>query len=378
MFLHIYKNSIKVLFKNKTLLFWTFLFPIILATLFNMAFSDIENKESLEIIDIGIVDNDNFNHNLIYLNSFKYLGSSENENRLFNITYSDNDNLRELLDKEEIVGYLYLDEKPHIIIKRNGIYESIFKYVVEEIEMTSNGLDTIEFNSLDDINNYSKKIMNTSVLKKDLTNKNISYTMIEFYSLIAMTCLYGAILSMYLLNQTLPDMSNKGKRVSVSPVSKFKLIVSNLFASFTSQVIGVMILFVYTLFILNIDYGSNIFLVILLALVGSFAGLSLGIFISSIIKGNENKKIGIIISITMIYSFLSGMMGITMKYVIDKNIPIINKINPVNMITDGLYSLYYYDTLDRYIFNIISLLIYSSILIMISCFFLRRNKYDSI
>ena len=72
------------------------------------------------------------------------------------------------------------------------------------------------------------------------------------------------------------------------------------------------------------------------------------------------------------------MMGITMKYIIDKNIPIINKLNPANMITDGLYSLYYYETLDRYIFNVISLLIFAFILITVSYISLRRQKYDSI
>ena len=80
----------------------------------------------------------------------------------------------------------------------------------------------------------------------------------------------------------------------------------------------------------------------------------------------------------MLYSFFAGMMGIPIKYRIDKNMPIINKLNPVNMITDGLYSLYYYDTYDRFIYNIISLLIYSFILISISYFILRRQKYDSI
>ena len=30
-----------------------------------------------------------------------------------------------------------------------------------------------------------------------------------------------------------------------------------------------------------------------------------------------------------------------MKYIVDKNIPILNKVNPVNMITDAMYSLYY-------------------------------------
>lgn len=76
--------------------------------------------------------------------------------------------------------------------------------------------------------------------------------------------------------------------------------------------------------------------------------------------------------------FLSGMMGVTMKYTIDKNIPLLNKINPASMITDGFYALYYYDTLDRYYLNIVSLLIFAFILIAISSFSLRRQKYDSI
>ena len=87
---------------------------------------------------------------------------------------------------------------------------------------------------------------------------------------------------------------------------------------------------------------------------------------------------GILIAITMLFCFLSGMMGITMKYVIDKNIPILNIINPANMITDGFYSLYYYDTLDRYYFNLISLLVFSIIALLISFFSIRRQKYDSI
>ena len=101
-------------------------------------------------------------------------------------------------------------------------------------------------------------------------------------------------------------------------------------------------------------------------------------FVSLVFKVNEGTKVGIIIAITMVFSFLSGMMGITMKYLIDKNVPIINQINPVNMITDGLYSLYYYDTYNRFIFNMISLGVFSGIMIFASGLVLRRQKYDSI
>lgn len=67
-----------------------------------------------------------------------------------------------------------------------------------------------------------------------------------------------------------------------------------------------------------------------------------------------------------------------MKYIVDKNMPIVNKLNPASMITDGFYSLYYYDTLDRYFFNVVSLLVFALIMITISYFNLRRQKYDSI
>ena len=64
MFLHNFKYSLKTLLRNKALIFWTFAFPIILGTLFNLAFSDIENKETLDIIDIAIINNEEFKNDI--------------------------------------------------------------------------------------------------------------------------------------------------------------------------------------------------------------------------------------------------------------------------------------------------------------------------
>ena len=377
MFSHIFKNSLKVLFKNKTLIFWTFMFPIILGTFFNMAFSNIEEYEGPKAVKIGIVNDDNFKNNLIYSNSFNYLGSS-GDNQVFDITYGTLDEVKVLLDDSKIEGYLYLDDKAHVVVKKNGVEQTVLKYVVEEINMASNSIGFMEFSSIEDMVIYVNGLMNSEVKTNDTSNTNLNYVMIEFYTLIAMACLYGGTISMYSLNQVLPNMSNKGKRVGVSPISKFKLILSNLSASFVVQLLGIALLFLYTIFVLNVDYGSNIPLVVLVAVVGSLAGLSIGIFVSSVFKKSENAKIGMIVGSTMLFSFLAGMMGITMKYVVDMHAPILNLINPVNMITDALYALYYYNTLDRFIFNIVSLLIFSFVLITISFMYFRREKYDSI
>ena len=156
------------------------------------------------------------------------------------------------------------------------------------------------------------------------------------------------------------------------------MLLGSLLASYVIQLLGIAILFIFTVFVLKVDFGSNLPLIILLACMGSFAGLTLGVAVATLIKTNENTKIGILIAVTMLGCFLSGMMGITMKYVVDTNAPIINKVNPVSMITDGFYSLYYYDTLERYYFNIASLLIFSAVMILVSYRGLRRQKYDSI
>ena len=393
MFIHNFKYSLKTLFRNKALIFWTFAFPIILGTFFNMAFSNIESSEKLDIINIAIIKNDDFNNNEIFKTAFEELSDKNNDDRLFETRYTTEEEAKKLLEDEEIVGYMKLvNDEPKLTFTTSGINETIFKYVSEEITQTSNiikylseeeikkemiaGNYNIDYESI-----YNRVIELTeedNVRLNNVSNSNLSYTMIEFYTLIAMACLYGGILGAVAINQNLANMTNQGKRVSVSPTSKGKIILSSVLASYITQLVGVALLFLYTIFILKVDYGNKLGLDIALAMAGSLAGLSLGVAVATTIKSNDNVKTGIIIAITMLGCFLSGMMGITMKYIIDKNIPIINKLNPASMITDGFYSLYYYDTLDRYIFDIGSLLIFAFVLIAISYISLRRQKYDSI
>ena len=393
MFLHNFKYSLKTLLRNKGLIFWTFAFPIILGTLFNLAFSDIENKETLDIIDIAIVNNEEFKTDTYFAESFKALSKKKDPNQLFDTKYTDLSTAKTLLKENKITGYLLFENNDvKITVNDKGYHETILRFVVDELSSQKEMLETITTKEVADsyksgnLNvNYEKiyqdtlnLINNTTPKLNNISNSNLSYTMIEYYTLLAMACLYGALISMFVTNKKIANMSSAGKRTSVSPANKKTLLLGSFLASYLVQLLGILILYLYTIFVIKVDYGSNTFLVFLLLMAGSLAGLTLGIAISTVLKSNENTKTGILISLTMLASFLSGMMGITMKYVIDTNIPILNKINPAAMITDGLYSLYYYRTLDRFYFNIISLIIFSIIMLVISYQGLRREKYDSI
>ncbi len=384
MFFLNFKYSLKILLRNKALIFWTFAFPIVLATLYNIAFSNIEKKEALSIIDIAIVNSHDFDNNVVYKDVFNSLSNKDNEDRIFNIKYTNEESAKKLLEEKRIEGYLAFDnDEINITVSQSGINETIIRSVVDEIKsnteiyntLISKNMDSSDYSIL--IKNINTEINNTKVKLNNKTNANISYTMIEYYNLIAMAALYGGLISMFIINGKLANTSSVGKRVSISPIKKLSMLLGSLLASFIVQLIGLILLFLYTIFVIKVNYG-NLYLVLLLSILGVFAGLSLGIAIATKLKTSEGAKTGVLISITMLWCFLAGMTGITMKYVIDKNIPLLNIINPANMITDGFYSLYYYTDLNRFYFNIISLIIFSIIMILISLNDLIRRQYDSI
>ncbi len=391
MFFHNFKYTFKVLFKNKMLIFWTFAFPIILGTFFNMAFSDIENSEKLDIIPIAIVSNESFESNPFLKETFRYLSDEDSEAQLFSTKYTNEEEAKSLLEEGDISGYLLVEDTSKVVVSTNGINETIFKSVVDEVNQNSQLIGAIAKENIEKELKNNPSINPEAIYKnaielvqkekaniKNISSSNLSYTMIEFYTLIAMACLYGGILGTVAINQSLANMSSTGKRVSVSPTKKRNIIFSSVLAGYLTQLIGLVLLFLYTIFVLKVDYGTHFPEIVVLSLLGSLAGLSLGIVVACLIKSNEDLKVGIMISVTMLGCFLSGMMGITMKYIVDKNIPIVNKINPVNMITDGFYSLYYYDTFDRFYGNIIGLFLFSALCISISIWSIRRQKYDSI
>ena len=86
-------------------------FQLYYGTLFNMAFSNIENSEKLEIIDIAIIENEAFKNNEILKEAFKTLSDEKNEDRLFNTKYVTEEEAKKLLQNEEIVGYMLLEEE---------------------------------------------------------------------------------------------------------------------------------------------------------------------------------------------------------------------------------------------------------------------------
>ena len=391
MFLHNFKYTFKVLLKKKSIIFWTIMWPLLLGTMFQLAFANISDSEKLDTINLGVVDNNEFKEDVVLSSTLKAMGDKDNESYLFDITYGDEEKINTLLEDKKIDGYILKDDNTKVIIKENGINQTIIKYVVDEIyEYQELATTIIENNVQNEImsgkNPDTNKIYNDVMTDlntdktylNEISKSNIDYIVIEFYTLIAMAALFGAMITSEVVSNYLANINKKGARVTLAPASRLTILLGGLLASFIVQAVSMIILLAYTTMVLDVNFGSRFDLVVLLSFVGSLTGSAFGLVTGSMTFKNENARTGIVTAVTMLGCFFAGMMGVTMKYMIDKNIPFLNLINPANMITDGFYALYYYDTLDRYWSNIISLLVLTFILIIIAYILMRRKKYDSI
>ena len=355
--------NLKITFKNTELIFWTFAFPIILGTLFFAAFSNIKTAEEYEPIKISVVKNDK---NQIYPIYVQILGSlSEGEDRVFDITYYDTrDEATGKVHEGDFAGAVVFENEtdfPKLVTEKSEINQTIVQNVMTEIEQSmvaGRRFDTPE-------------IKNTYV-------REYEYTMIEYFSLFAMACLYGGMIATKMLDKNLANMTASGKRIAVAAISKTKIVLTALFTSYVTQLVGLTILFLWMVLVLKIDFGGNLPFIILYTTMGALLGLSFGTFVSAVFKVKEDTKDGILTGFTMVGCFFAGMMGPQMKYVADTNFPILNKINPAAIITDGYYALSVYGVGERYWFDIVSILIFCVILSAISVMVLRRQKYDNL
>lgn len=381
MFNHLFFNKLKMLLNNKAMLFWSLIFPFVLGTFFQLALGNIDKNFEMNVISIAVVNNDYYQNNDTFKNVITSL-SEENDNQLFDTTYVDEAEAKKLLNNEEIDGYILLSENnnPQMVVKNSGINQTIIKSVLDEYLQLSNTSSTII--------NYNPETLYNGVLESlhsdtnyvvDNSNEKIDFSINYFFTLIAMTCMYGSLIGLEVIKDCIANLSKKGARICMAPVNKFKMIISSLLAGYVIQLVALALLFLYLIFVFNINFGDQILPTIILAMVGCLAGTSLGTFIGVSNKKSEGFKIGVLISVIMMCCFFSGMMGvIDIKVYFDETFPLLAKINPVNIITDGLYSLFAYDNLDVYYNCLQRISIFSLIFIVLSFIFIRRKKYDSI
>lgn len=378
MFGHIFIYKLKCLIRDKQMLFWTLFFPLILATFFNLAFSNLNSYEKFNPINIAVVNNSYYEKNDDFKDVLQNV--SKGEDRLFNLKELDNNTAQEQLTKGTIQGIITLNPDINLMVKGTGINESILKIFLQQYSQTFNAVSKVMSINVQNIDEITQDISNRTEYTKEISLSDVEPNTVlnYFYSLIAMSCMYGAFWGLKQIVDIQADQSSLAARANLAPVHKLKTFIYSLLAALVILYTELLILLGYLYFGLGINFGSKIGFVLFTTFIGSILGLTFGTFISAIVKKGEGIKIAILIGVSMLGSFLSGMMYDQMKYIVAQKFPLISYINPVNLLTDAYYCLYYFDNYKRYWWNMELIGIIIVLFSLGTYLMIRRQKYASL
>lgn len=375
MFLFNYRYRLKCIFRDRQLMFWTFLFPVLLATLFNLAFSNLSSSDNFLKVNVAVVQNQALDQNPAFTEAI------DGADDLFVVQYTTKAAAEALLNDNQIDGYIFFDSKLNLVVNQSGLNQTIIREFLDDFVQSSATIVTIittNPTALDSgiLAGVSSRTEYLTAVSASQSNPDpvVNY----FYALIAMTCLYGGFLGVKEVVAIQADLSAVGARINLAPTNKLTVFLSSMLAATTVQLLELLILLAFLIGVLGINFGDQLGYIALTCLAGSLTGVTFGACIGSIIKKGEGLKIGILIGSTMIMSFLAGMMSADIKYLVMTRVPILGYLNPASLITDSFYALYYYNTHTQFFTNILLLCGFTLLFSTVTYLVLRRQKYASL
>lgn len=372
MFFHAFKTRIKIIFSSKFETFWLIIFPIVLATFFYIAFSHIttEKFNEISLIVCDTTEDDQF---------YQVLSQTQ----MFELSIDEYENAIELLKDGKVTGVVTTDnETLKLYVGENGIDQSISKFVLDTYLQTTQALtDIISKNPLllsgdfiENIGQQGNYIEEISLSEEE----NYDIVSVFFFTIFGMAAMMGSTNMIKVVSNLQANQSPLAARVCSSPIRKSSVFAANMLGVLITTFISNVLCFIYIKYFLKIDMGNHSLAIIMLLLLGTAACVAIGGFISITIKKSENFKNGLIVGISLGFSAMSGMMSTGVKYYLDRYLPIVQKLNPVNLITDGLYGLFFYGVSSRFYENVIILTVMAVVFTIATFSVARGQKYASI
>lgn len=372
MFFHVFKYSIIRMLHTKIMLFWMLGYPLLMSVFFFLAFSNLmdEQETPFQKIDIAVVN--------ISEDSQNFLDAAEASD-MFNIQKLTESEAEKFLADGKIFAVIDAEDNYFITTAKSGTNESVVKIFTDKYLQTETALtDIISANPSLMQSGYLDSIVTGGeyITEKPL-NGNTDPYVVYFYALIGMTCIMSCTMSVSVIEDIQANQSSVAVRNCSAPIHKMTALISSVSATILFHFASTMLSVMFMWKVLDVQF-NDIGRLTLICLVGIFAGIMLGTLLSSVMKIKSTAKIGFFIGLSVFGSFLAGLMNYEIKYIVDTNMPFAKYINPVNLVTDGLYSLYYYTTAERYNQNIIILLIMGIVCAIGTYLVLRRQKYASL
>lgn len=372
----LFKYSLLQAVRTKDAMFWGLCFPIILSLLFFFSFMGGGKETELANPVKVAVALDKSNTEVTAFREFL----EQMDGDLIEVSYMSEADGKKALKEGEIKGLYTAAEKRKLYVSDVGMEQTILGSLLESYNQNEALILDVVANHPEKLNGVIKSLDSYQNMTKDqsLGGKVLDGDIQFFFALIGMACMYGCFGGLTKAIEMQANITALGARKSITPTHRLKVICADMGAAVCIHFANMAVLLLFIKYVLKLEFNGSFGGMTLICLFGTLIGVALGIAVGSVGKWGEGIKVGILLGVSMIFSFLAGLMMAQMKDLVEQHLPILNRINPVAVISDAFYCLTVYNDPVRYTRDLIILGAMSTGLILISFLMVRRERYDSI
>lgn len=393
----LFAYHLKQIIRQREALIWGFSLPVVLLLIFSMVFRPATKEDlSLPVSRIGLIqgqeaDFPDFMADLeakkgVWKNQ-KWTEETPEKNAKLPLVYGNFSTLKEARAAMNAgaIDAIVLDAKA-------GKYETRMarSYVLMVVQQVLRSYQTKT--NMEEIAKSAVTKAPTSVpavaqeqkvealeVNPDLRKGGVDQMLSFQFACIAYITFYAFSMGNHLLDNLHANQSPLGLREQISPLERRKSFVLH-FGAYLVIYIGFTLVLYLLLRLLGVEVATktNIWALLLLLFLGQCCGIVIGVVVAALLPEAKGVRQAIGILLPLFLGFLSGMMVSGVRTIVQAAAPLLDALNPVNMVNDGLYGLYTQGVGEIYHTAMAHLAITLVIFLGITIIALRRDRYESL
>lgn len=420
-----FKTTVRTLLLTPSAVVWTLIFPIVLATVFNFMFEPMRSTGSVEAVKVAVVADDAWEDS-----PFSQVVDTlrEADEPLLAVhPVATEQEARGLIAEGSVAGAYIVDAAgpadaagaasgsgtaagssdvstvtssagstgaPRIILAPAGsgtgsdasydVNRAILESVVTsylQSEALIEELATHDPVALSDPTTIENALgLSVSVREVSLTHAQPDSMVRFYYALLGMASIFAAQLAGESVWHLQPTSSAAGARRAVSGTSRMRLLIPTIGACWAVSTTFLAIAFGYICLTAHIDFSGREGLCLVGIAASSLLSCGIGALVGALPgrMGSDSRR-GILTALTCLLSLFAGLYGeptMELADTVAHVFPAATWLNPVCLIRDLFYTVYYYDTLVPFSLRLAACAGIAAVLLAVSAACMRRSAHE--
>ena len=222
--------------------------------------------------------------------------------------------------------------------------------------------------------------LSVSVREVSLTHAQPDSMVRFYYALLGMASIFAAQLAGESVWHLQPTSSAAGARRAVSGTSRMRLLIPTIGACWTVSTTFLVIAFGYICLTAHIDFSGREGLCLVGIAASSLLSCGIGALVGALPgrMGSDSRR-GILTALTCLLSLFAGLYGeptMELADTVAHVFPAATWLNPVCLIRDLFYTVYYYDTLVPFSLRLAACAGIAAVLLAVSAACMRRSAHE--